>query len=139
VLLRAHLDDAVVPADCFDHRLPLADRRGHRFFQVDVLAGRAGIDGHPGVPVRVRSDDHGVDALVIQDSSIIVMDLALPAKLLVNLGQAFAVDVTDRGHANTRQDLAHVRQVLTAVAASDDPDRDGITWLRDCARGLGSR
>ena len=44
---------------------------GHRFFAIDVLAGRAGIGNHLAMLVVSRRDDDGVDILAVQNFLIV--------------------------------------------------------------------
>ena len=49
--LGSHLDGDFVCPCCGDHRLSLAHGDGCRFFDIDMLAALAGMDGHRRVPV----------------------------------------------------------------------------------------
>ncbi len=65
-LLRADLHDALVLVLGLDDRRALGQIVRQRLLDVDVLAGRAGVDGHRHVPVVGRADQHGVDVLAVE-------------------------------------------------------------------------
>src|SRR5262249_30352394 len=64
--LRAVLHDAVVLAGRLDGDPALVDVVTARLFDVDILAGLAGPDGHQRMPVIRRGDRDGVEVLVFQ-------------------------------------------------------------------------
>ena len=69
--LAANLDDAISPLRRIDHGKSIFHRMGHRFFAIDVLAGRTGIGNHLAMLVVCRRDDDGVDILAVQNFPII--------------------------------------------------------------------
>src|ERR1700752_4116327 len=62
-LLESHLEDAISGLDGLYDLVPLLDREGEWFFDVNVLAGATGIDCHPRVPLIGRSDEHRIHIL----------------------------------------------------------------------------
>ena len=122
------------------HHAVVLARRGHNLlglenivraglFDVHVLAGLAGPDGHQGVPVIGRGDGDGVDGFVFQQLADVLVGLRLGLAELVDLRQALGdvriVDIADR------RDL-HVGQL--AVAADVGRRRGRRCRCRRCER-----
>ena len=129
---------ALVLLDRLGHATGLVDRVGHRLLAVDVLLRLAGVDGHLGVPVVGRGDDHGVDVVVLQDLAIV--DLGLLAAGL-GLG-VLAVAVVDVGHGDDVDELPlllHLEEVadvgLGAAAWAEDGEVDAVVGADHLADG----
>jgi hypothetical protein len=96
--LAAHLEDPFVPVGGGDDFDPFVDGEGHRLLDVDVLAGREGVERHLPVPVVRRGDEHGVDVLVVEQAAVVGDDGCLAAGPgPAALGPA-AVGVAQRHH-----------------------------------------
>ena len=54
-----------------DQGRPLLRARRHRLFDVDVLAGAAGVGGDARVRVVPGGDDHGVDVLAVEQAAVV--------------------------------------------------------------------
>jgi hypothetical protein len=65
-LLDAHLKDPLVLAHGSHQRQALLGQRGHRLFDVNVLARLAGVDGNLGVGIVPGGHNHGVDVFAFQ-------------------------------------------------------------------------
>ena len=76
--LRSNLDDPVVAPRRLDHAATFDDVVADGLFDVDVLAGLAGPDGHERVPVIGRGDRHGIDVAVVEHAPEIGFRGGLP-------------------------------------------------------------
>ncbi len=96
-LHRADLNDAAGLFDHFAQQLALVDGERHRFFGIDVFARLAGGDGDGRVPMVGRGVGHHVDALVVEQFAVILVDRRFSAESLLGSFRMFQIDVAD-GH-----------------------------------------
>lgn len=69
--LGADLADALMAVDGVADGERFGGVEGHRFLQVDILAGLNGVDGHEGMPVGRRGDDDAVDVAAGEEFAIV--------------------------------------------------------------------
>ena len=74
--LRPDLQHLAVPLDRVAQLDGLLDGVRHRLFDIDVLAGRHGVDGDLAVPVVGRGDQHGVDVVAFEQLAIVEIAFA---------------------------------------------------------------
>ena len=128
-LLGAHLQDAVVLAHGLHQLLSLIDGEGGGLLQVDILAGLAGGDGHHGVLVVGRGDDHGVDVRTGQQVLVVLIHIHLHLALSLGavvvfyaLGKAVAlhiVHVAAGHHAHVIHADEALQQVHRLLSQAD--------------------
>ena len=106
-----------------------------RFFDVDILAGRASGDHHGHVLMVGRTDQHGVDIFPVQDLPILLGGECLRIGEFLASRQMGVPNVTDRGHANARDLRQSLHQALGAAAGSDAADRYGFIGSVAAGRG----
>ncbi len=119
--LRARLQYATVSPNCFHQHASFAHGERQRFFQVDVFAGQAGLQGGQHVPVIGCRDDHGVDVRGIEQFAIVLTRTA--SVLHGELFRAFQVAVSCRHDAAFRR---QGRQLVTAASHTDVPDTQSL-------------
>ena len=118
------LEDPLVVAHCFDHRQSILRIVDHGLFDVEILAGLAGIDGDWRVPVVRRGDDHRVDVVVPKHLAVIRIFLRIAAG---EFGRSVPADIIDVAHGrniDVRRFLYLADQVAAAAAGADHSD----TW-----------
>jgi len=104
-LPHADLHDAPGLLDGPPHRVALGDRVAERLLDVDVLAGLAGVDQLPAVPVVGGADDDEIEVVVLQQAAVVVVEVRRRAGLLLELAgpllEHVAVDVAERRALHT--------------------------------------
>src|SRR5262249_5062131 len=142
-LLRAVLNDPLVPLRSLDAAPALGDEVTHRLLDVDVLARLAGPDSDERVPVVRRGDRDGVEVLVLErladvfdalrGDAILLLDRLAPRfpKALVRVDQ---VGDLDAGELEVLSDMS----IALAVDAAD-ADADGVVGPEDAARRFRAR
>jgi len=132
-LLRPGLVSASVAAHRLQHRLALPHSHRRGLFAVDILAGHSGHDGHGGVPMRWRGDQHRVDILPLEHLpkirvSAASREIAVPEFLgvvVIHLfGGPFAPippDVAHRQHLDVRPARIAARDVGPRAAEQVSP------------------
>ena len=130
-LLRAGLDDAVIFAGGGDHLAAFPNAVAYGLFDIDMLAGLTGPDGHEGVPVVWGGDDKGVDVFAVEDFANvgIALDVGVGGTiLLLELGKAVSQDLAvrvaegDDLDALQAMETAYVAPALAAYAGNGEAD-----------------
>ena len=110
----------------FDHLKSFLDGVAHRFLDVDVLAGLAGVDGDLGVPVIGRGHDHRVDILVFQQTLIVFVRLGARARGFGAELEILFVNVADRRSGGLGVFLEIPRQRAAPAAGADRANDDPV-------------
>ena len=119
----------VVAGGGFDHVVALFEAERHRFFDEDMLAGVAGVDGETVVQLVAQHDSHGVDLVIGQEIGVrgvalgnVVFVHVLAALLFEEIGDRDDLDVIEGGDGITVGG--------GNAAQSDDSDfQFGHVWL----------
>ena len=120
------------------------DGRGH--FHAGIFARAHGGDGHPGVPVPGRRDDHRVQVLPAQQllphRLAAGIDLRAMAGLLLDplrrVSGAVGYQVANGGELRLRELEQRAEQAVAARAGADQTQADGFGLLL-CAHAAGSQ
>ncbi len=99
-LPRAHLHDAAGFLDHLAKQLAFVDRERQRLFAVHVLAGAAGVDQHPRMPVIGRANHHHVNVGPLEQPTVVFKQLGLAAELLAGFFGDLAIDVGNGHHVS---------------------------------------
>ena len=119
--LRAHLRHAVVLLGQLRHHARLADGVGERLLAVDVLAQAQGRRRGGRVDVVGRGHHHGVDVLLLQQFSQVVV-LPRLGEPVGRLGQVRVVHVAEGGDVHQLGVDRLVEVVLGLVGDADEAD-----------------
>ena len=126
---------------CFDASIDLHHLRAFgdgvrdRLLDVDVLAGRHGVERDGLVPVIGRADHHGVDPAIVEDAAVVGDLRGGGSGDLGGLEQARLVDVADGDHLVAGQPLQLVHQPARPAARADHADADAVVRaLGGCGR-----
>ena len=99
-------------------------------FDVDVLAGLAGPDGHERVPMIGRGDGNGVDLFVLEQLAHIDVGFWPGQAHLFDFADALArnvfVDIAERGELGLRDVREAADMIVAAAAHSADGHADAI-------------
>ena len=124
-LLHAALQNLLAGTNRAGERGAFLDGVGDRLFQVDVFAGRQGIDRHANVPVVGRRDENRIDVLREHLTIIQVGGRDTVGPFLDRIAVR-RIDVAHR-HDLVRADLVGgIEQVPHPAAGSDDSDANRI-------------
>ena len=135
--LLAALHDPFGAADRGDHVEAFVDRVRHRLLDVHILAGFHRVDGHPGVPVIGRRDDHRIERLILQHLPVVAVLLRARGGEFEAGGQVGPVDIADGGDLGANLfELLH--QVSAPAPGSDDSGADAVTGAQGVAGDRGS-
>jgi hypothetical protein len=96
-VLRAGLDDPIVPPRGLDHLAPFPDAVAHRFLDINMFTRLAGHDRHQRVPVIGSRDHHGVDRRIIQDATKVLMLRDGTGQMFCRFTHPLCVRVTNGG------------------------------------------
>jgi len=125
--LRPDNNNAVVLAGGLDHPLPFVDEDGHRLFDINIFARRAGKDAQERMPVVRRGDNDSRDILVLVHLPEIVVPLCIGA---FHVGEPlFHPRLIGVAHAQQFDifELLEVRDVLFAdQTKADDTNADPV-------------
>ena len=125
-LLRAGLHDLLRRFDGLDHLRAFGDGVRDRLLDVDVLAGRHGVERHGLVPVVGRADHDRVDRAIVEDAAVVGDLGGSGAGDLGGLEHARLIDVADRHQLVAGQPLQMVHQAAGAAAGADHADADPV-------------
>ena len=132
----ARLHDALVFAGGLHHLGAFFDIDAGGLFDVDVLAGFAGFDGHVGVPVVGRGDADGVEGFIGDDVAEIFDEFGFEASAARGGLGAFEVRLVDiaKGGGLDFRDLHGIAEVAGAHGAeADEADGDAVIRAFDAA------
>ena len=133
-LLASHLEDPAMTADRIAQHPPFGDGEGHGLFQVDVLAGPHGGEGHRNVPVVGGADQAHIDVRPGQELPKIPVGPTAPgpaASPLLAVGLVHCrpgrlgpvgIHVADRHHPAAPEETPHVPGTHPAHADAAHPD-----------------
>ena len=125
-LLHSHLQDAVGLADGAHQGRSLLGQRGHGLFDVNVLAGLAGVDGDLGMHVIESRHDDAVDVLAIEQLMVIGVLIDAGLRHLLGLISPGVIDVGNRHPFNVAGFVGPGHQVLPALARADDAEPNAV-------------
>ena len=108
------------------HPPPFADRQRGRFFDVNVLAGAAGIDERNRVPMVRRRDHCRIDRLIFEQLAMVVERLRRPARLLVRDRQVRFVHIAQCRHFAIVVNEKRIEQLVAAIADADEAEANAI-------------
>jgi hypothetical protein len=134
-LLRADLHDLAVLGQRVEDAPAFLRLVSQRLFNVNVLAGRHGVDRHRHVPVIGRGDEHGVHVFVAQELVIIAVGRRLGIGEFLRLLQVRFVDVAQRHHARVRHLGERLHQVPAAASCADQADVEPLVGAESFGRG----
>jgi hypothetical protein len=132
-LLRARLDDAVVPAGDLNHPAPFAREKREWFLDVNILSRGTRHHGHQGVPVVWRGYDHRIDVALIEKGSKVGERAGRAAGQADALVTTTAVNLRDGHNSGIRLILEVEKVPLSDQTESDQADPNPIVRAQDTA------
>ena len=115
-LLRSHLHHAIVLARGFHHQDAFVNGVADGLFNVNILAGLAGLNHHQRVPVVGSTHDDDIDIFAVEHLAEIGVGLRLTAGILDAQLQVGLVNVADGGDFNVGL-LSKCSEVAASLAA----------------------
>jgi hypothetical protein len=138
--LGEHLRTAALDADLhnalrfgghLNHPAPFGHGERKRLFDIDVLAGAAGVDHHEGVPVVGRGDGHGVDVTVLEQLPVVLVARRGGAGFAGRQVEVVVAEVADgRGDRIAELEKAIVH-LVAAVAEADKAHAQAVVGAED--------
>ncbi len=134
-LLHPALQDLFAGADRAGEGGAFLQGVGDWLFEIDVFAGRDGVDSHADVPVVGRGDEDGVELLV---ENFAIIDVGGGGE---TVGAQFygvatgTVDVTDGYDLVVGDFVGGVQQVVHAAASADNADAKSVVCAEDSGGG----
>ncbi len=102
---------------------------GDGLFQIDVFAGRQGVDGHANVPVIRRCDEYGID-VGGEHLTIIQVSSRDPVRPLLDGIAPRPVDIAHCHNLVRAEFVGSIQQVPHTPACSDDSEANRVIGAR---------
>ncbi len=130
VNLRADLGDAVVLLRRLHHGLALGHVERHRLLDIKILPRLGRVDGHDRVPVGRSCDADGVNRLLVEELSEVVIAFGRGLEAFHHRLAAWRIHIADGGdpHVLVRGEGIHVARAHRADA--DEAHRDRVAGRR---------
>ena len=129
----SHLDDTLGLIRDLDHAAPFANSERERFLDIHVLAGKAGIDCHQGMPVVWRGDHHSVNIRPADQVAVVSDRRGFGAGRLRGVIHVVATDVAHSDDLLVGVFAGRAQQRSAAIANSDEAEPDAVIGSQDAA------